>query len=112
MTLVAVTRPLYRLTPIPRLHIIPHHLACTVFGPSSPFTTVVKEHAKPYLITPATPPRMRGDIIDEKRILRKLDWHFVPGLTLLLSSFLNRRVTVIPSLSFIFLQLEMLIFKV
>src|ERR1700743_2030155 len=90
MTLVAVTRPLYLLTHIPRLYIIPHHFACTVFGLSSPFITAVKEHAKPCLITPTTPPRLRGDIIDEKRILRKLDWHFVPGLTLLLLSFLNR----------------------
>lgn len=32
-----------------------------------------------------------GDIIDEKKLLRKLDWHIVPGLTLLLLlSFLDR----------------------
>jgi hypothetical protein len=32
-----------------------------------------------------------GDVIDEKKLLRKLDWHLVPGLTLLLLiSFLDR----------------------
>ena len=32
-----------------------------------------------------------GDTIDEKKLLRKLDWHIVPGLTfLLLLSFLDR----------------------
>ena len=32
-----------------------------------------------------------GDVIDEKRLLRKLDWHLVPGPTiLLLLSFMDR----------------------
>ena len=32
-----------------------------------------------------------GDAIDEKKLLRKLDWHLVPGLTVLfLLSFLDR----------------------
>jgi len=32
-----------------------------------------------------------GDAIDEKKLLRKLDWHLIPGLTLLfLLSFLDR----------------------
>jgi hypothetical protein len=32
-----------------------------------------------------------GDVIDEKKLLRKLDWHLIPGLTLLLLlSFLDR----------------------
>ena len=32
-----------------------------------------------------------GDMIDEKKLLRKLDWHLVPGLTVLfLLSFLDR----------------------
>ena len=32
-----------------------------------------------------------GGVIDEKKLLRKLDWHLVPGLTLLLLlSFLDR----------------------
>lgn len=42
-----------------------------------------------------TPPHVAtdesGDVIDEKKLLRKLDWHIVPGLTLLLLlSFLDR----------------------
>jgi hypothetical protein len=32
-----------------------------------------------------------GDAIDERKLLRKLDWHLIPGLTLLfLLSFLDR----------------------
>jgi hypothetical protein len=32
-----------------------------------------------------------GDVIDEKRLLRKLDWHLIPGPTLLLLlSFMDR----------------------
>lgn len=32
-----------------------------------------------------------GDVINEKKLMRKLDWHLVPGLTLLLLlSFLDR----------------------
>jgi len=32
-----------------------------------------------------------GDAIDEKKLLRKIDWHIVPGLTLLfLLSYLDR----------------------
>jgi hypothetical protein len=32
-----------------------------------------------------------GDVIDEKQLLRKIDWHLIPGLgLLLLLSFLDR----------------------
>lgn len=58
----------------------------------SPPMVAEKEQTKVDLTTPdhATIGKS-GDIIDEKKLLRKLDWHLVPGLTLLfLLSFLDR----------------------
>ena len=44
-----------------------------------------------------------SDVIDEKKLLRKIDWHLIPGLTVLfLLSFLDRS-NGSPSLSFSFL---------
>jgi len=60
-----------------------------------------------------------GDAIDEKKLLRKLDWYLVPGLTILfLLSFLDRSngnpSLSSPCLPFIspFFQLEMLVSRV
>lgn len=48
--------------------------------------TVFEESAPDHATTDES-----GDVIDEKKLLRKLDWHLVPGLTLLLLlSFLDR----------------------
>ena len=59
------------------------------------------------------------DGIDEKKLLRKLDWHLVPGLTLLfLLSFMDRSnsnsslALSFPCLPLIFFQLEMLALRV
>jgi hypothetical protein len=59
-----------------------------------------------------------GDAIDEKQLLRKIDWHLIPGLGLLLMlSFLDRsngNHSFLSSFTFrsSFLQLEMLLSKV
>ena len=60
-----------------------------------------------------------GDVIDEKKLMRKLDWHLVPGLTLLLLlSFLDRgngnnfSLRLDLTFALIFLQLETLLSKV
>ena len=55
-----------------------------------------------------------GDVIDEKKLLRKLDWHVVPCLTILfLLSFMDRTNSNPFSfpiyLSLTFLQLETLV---
>ena len=42
------------------------------------------------------------DVIDEKKLLRKIDWHLIPGLTVLFLLSLDRS-NGSPSLSFSFL---------
>lgn len=54
---------------------------------------MAEEKEKPYFkpTLPHVATDESGDVIDEKKLLRKLDWHIVPGLTLLLLiSFLDR----------------------
>ena len=74
--------------------ITPHHPACLPYAlPSlSPAMSEEKEQTR---IDEANSDRVTDesgpDAIDEKKLLRKLDWHLVPGLTLLfLLSFLDR----------------------
>lgn len=55
-----------------------------------------------------------GDAIDEKQLLRKLDWHLIPAPTLLLLlSFMDRsngeHIPLLILLSFIFFQSGMLV---
>ena len=59
-----------------------------------------------------------GDTIDEKKLLRKIDRHLIPGLTVLfLLSFLDRSngspsLLASPCLQLTFFQLEMLVSRV
>ena len=59
-----------------------------------------------------------GDAIDEKKLLRKLDWHLIPGLTVLfLLSYLDRSngnpsLLFLPCLQLTLFQSEMPVSRV
>lgn len=90
----ALSVPFPQFTHTSVLAIYDVSLAPRTFSPPSPFPAMTEEKEKLEFeeIVPDHPTTDEsGDVIDEKQLLRKLDWHLVPGLTLLLLlSFLDR----------------------